>query len=393
MSPGCTSSPVRRTKAPEATDFVTDTRAPPPWVFDRGTDRVRDRRQRRARLHVHGLLGLQAVRRPRAGLDRTRRPAAPPDAPRPRSRRPPSGPRTRPPRPGRTPAGPATRRPPRRTAAHAPRRWPLGRRGDVTAVGQHGVELLAHRPHTGHAPTPPLPQARGREPGLVVHGRHRNACAPGRPGHLPYGVPVTGALDPPPAARDPIAAAKSVLRADMLAERRRRAAAQRSADARRERRPSPPGSRRFDDRRGVPPAADRAACRRHSGCPRRAGYQGDRARRDRPRTAGLGLLTHADPAGRRSASRSRPASDSARRRSGPRPPCWCRPSPSTARAIGSAAAAGTTTATLALLDVGATRRIAVIFDDELIDNVPADVFDERVTAAVTPTRGLVTLAP
>ena len=48
--------------------------------------------------------------------------------------------------------------------------------------------------------------------------------------------------------------------------------------------------------------------------------------------------------------------------------------------------------TLALL-TSATRRIAVIFDDELIDNVPADVFDERVTAAVTPTRGLVTLAP
>ena len=47
--------------------------------------------------------------------------------------------------------------------------------------------------------------------------------------------------------------------------------------------------------------------------------------------------------------------------------------------------------TLALLGAGPAR-IAVLFDGELIESVPADRFDERVTAVVTPSAGLMRIA-
>ena len=46
--------------------------------------------------------------------------------------------------------------------------------------------------------------------------------------------------------------------------------------------------------------------------------------------------------------------------------------------------------TLALMGDGPDR-IAVLFDGELVDDVPTDLFDERVTAAVVPSAGLVAL--
>ena len=74
-----------------------------------------------------------------------------------------------------------------------------------------------------------------------------------------------------------------------------------------------------------------------------------------------------------------------RRRSRPARRCWCRRSPSTGTASGSAAARASTTGRWPLADPAA-RLVAVVRDDELVDELPGEPHDVPMTHALTPGR-------
>ena len=75
----------------------------------------------------------------------------------------------------------------------------------------------------------------------------------------------------------------------------------------------------------------------------------------------------------------------------PKPPsCWCPRWRSTVPVSGWGAAQGSTTVRLPLADPAA-RLVAVVRDDELVDRLPAEPHDVRMTHALTPQRGLVAL--
>ena len=80
--------------------------------------------------------------------------------------------------------------------------------------------------------------------------------------------------------------------------------------------------------------------------------------------------------------------DWASRRSGWRGWCSCRVWPSTGKGSGSGVARATTTGRC---PTRRARLVIVLYEDELVDRLPAEPHDHRVSAALLPRAGLVTL--